>query len=233
MFETTKKLFCVPCVHTGHWNAPLSAFALDNFHDAHCGQPGGFPGRSCDDVPIWLGVVGDRLYAEHCAHFVDQLKEEKTRQIGLSRAGKARALVTCRFSLFMTGNEWLLDLWRLSFASLTSSVSFSWIIDTSRLSFFAYDFTKSVYFGCNLDEVSGLRICKAIAIRRLRSCTLHSSLHSSVLLLVVFIGPKTSLSITVLPLCICSTLDANFEVAIFRNSEEKSVHVRVCFRLPH
>lgn len=141
--------------------------------------------------------------------------------------------LTWRFSRFMIGNEWLRDLCGLSLANLTNSVSLSWIKITNFGSFFAQPRINSEYFGCNFDGKSGLRICKPIANRRFRSCTRHSSVHSSVLLLVILRGPSTSLNSTMPPFCICSTLDANLDVAILRYSVEKSWQVRCCLRNPH
>lgn len=146
---------------------------------------------------------------------------------------KTKTEQTCRFSRFIVGNEKLRDFCLLSFANFTSLVSSSWTIVTSFGSFLAQPRINSEYFGCNFDGRSGFRICKPIARRRFLSCMRHSSLHSSVLLFVVFIGPSTSLNSIWPPFCICCMLDANWDDEILRNSLEKSWQVRVCFRKPH
>lgn len=124
--------------------------------------------------------------------------------------------LTCLFSLFIVGNEWLRERCLLSFANFTSSVSLSCIIVTSLGSFLVHVRINSEYFGWNLDDMSGFRICRPTAKRRLRSAIRHSSVHSSVLLLDMRTGPSTSLRSMVPPYCICSMLVASCAVAIFR-----------------
>lgn len=79
--------FDAPGIEAGHWNTSLTTFSLNRLHDTHAGQPGRVALCGRHNISIRLRIVCDRFDAEHCAHFVHQLKGtssglEVKRQIG-------------------------------------------------------------------------------------------------------------------------------------------------------